>query len=160
MWSCPQSGKLHGLRRRLGNCNKRLEKALDSINGIQDQRRRRSVLRSENRLPSGRLHRSYLAVRYHQLDFQMPERFDLSYIGADGEKHRPVMIQSRIRKHRTFHCHFDRAFCGAFLFGSRLSKSRSCRWLTNITSMRQRFKRNWRQKVFSRNRFKKRKDRI
>ena len=27
-----------------------------------------------------------------QLDFQMPERFDLSYIGADGERHRPVMI--------------------------------------------------------------------
>jgi threonyl-tRNA synthetase len=27
-----------------------------------------------------------------QLDFQMPERFDLVYIGQDGEKHRPVMI--------------------------------------------------------------------
>ena len=27
-----------------------------------------------------------------QLDFQMPERFDLHYIGADGEKHRPIMI--------------------------------------------------------------------
>lgn len=27
-----------------------------------------------------------------QLDFQMPERFDLTYTGADGEKHRPVMI--------------------------------------------------------------------
>lgn len=27
-----------------------------------------------------------------QLDFQMPERFDLTYIGPDGEKHRPVMI--------------------------------------------------------------------
>lgn len=27
-----------------------------------------------------------------QLDFQLPERFDLEYIGADGEKHRPVMI--------------------------------------------------------------------
>jgi threonyl-tRNA synthetase len=27
-----------------------------------------------------------------QLDFQMPERFDLNYIGADGQKHRPVMI--------------------------------------------------------------------
>ena len=27
-----------------------------------------------------------------QLDFQMPERFDLTYDGADGEKHRPVMI--------------------------------------------------------------------
>ncbi|MBU5677015.1 threonine--tRNA ligase [Alkaliphilus sp. MSJ-5] len=27
-----------------------------------------------------------------QLDFQMPQRFDLSYVGADGEKHRPIMI--------------------------------------------------------------------
>ncbi len=27
-----------------------------------------------------------------QLDFQMPERFDLTYVGQDGEKHRPVMI--------------------------------------------------------------------
>ncbi|MCL2391575.1 MAG: threonine--tRNA ligase [Oscillospiraceae bacterium] len=27
-----------------------------------------------------------------QLDFQMPERFELEYVGADGEKHRPVMI--------------------------------------------------------------------
>ena len=27
-----------------------------------------------------------------QLDMQMPERFDLEYVGEDGEKHRPVMI--------------------------------------------------------------------
>ncbi len=27
-----------------------------------------------------------------QLDMQMPQRFDISYVGADGEKHRPVMI--------------------------------------------------------------------
>ncbi len=27
-----------------------------------------------------------------QLDMQMPERFDLTYVGPDGEKHRPVMI--------------------------------------------------------------------
>jgi len=27
-----------------------------------------------------------------QLDFQMPQRFDITYVGADGEKHRPVMI--------------------------------------------------------------------
>lgn len=27
-----------------------------------------------------------------QLDFQMPERFELTYIGKDGQKHRPVMI--------------------------------------------------------------------
>ena len=27
-----------------------------------------------------------------QCDFNLPERFDLSYIGQDGEKHRPVML--------------------------------------------------------------------
>lgn len=27
-----------------------------------------------------------------QLDFQMPEKFNLSYIGEDGQKHQPVMI--------------------------------------------------------------------
>ena len=27
-----------------------------------------------------------------QLDMQLPERFELEYVGADGEKHRPVMI--------------------------------------------------------------------
>ena len=27
-----------------------------------------------------------------QLDMQMPERFDLEYVGEDGEKHRPIMI--------------------------------------------------------------------
>jgi threonyl-tRNA synthetase len=27
-----------------------------------------------------------------QCDFALPERFDLHYIGADGEKHRPVML--------------------------------------------------------------------
>jgi threonyl-tRNA synthetase len=27
-----------------------------------------------------------------QLDFQLPQRFDLHYIGADGDRHRPVMI--------------------------------------------------------------------
>ncbi|OFI06137.1 threonine--tRNA ligase 2 [Clostridium acetireducens DSM 10703] len=37
-----------------------------------------------------------------QLDFQMPERFDLAYIGADGEKHRPVMV------HRTIYGSIER----------------------------------------------------
>lgn len=31
-----------------------------------------------------------------QLDFQMPERFDLNYIGEDGKEHRPVMIHRAI----------------------------------------------------------------
>lgn len=31
-----------------------------------------------------------------QLDFLLPERFDLKYIGADGEEHRPVMVHRGI----------------------------------------------------------------
>lgn len=27
-----------------------------------------------------------------QLDFNLPERFDLEYVGSDGERHRPIMI--------------------------------------------------------------------
>ena len=27
-----------------------------------------------------------------QLDFQLPQRFGIEYIGADGEKHRPIML--------------------------------------------------------------------
>jgi threonyl-tRNA synthetase len=30
--------------------------------------------------------------RTHQLDMSLPERFDLSYIGKDNERHRPIMI--------------------------------------------------------------------
>ena len=31
-----------------------------------------------------------------QVDFHQPERFDLHYIGADGAKHRPVMVHRSI----------------------------------------------------------------
>lgn len=31
-----------------------------------------------------------------QLDFQMPENFDLSYIGEDNQKHRPVVIHRAV----------------------------------------------------------------
>lgn len=31
-----------------------------------------------------------------QLDFQMPERFELEYVGQDGQKHRPVMVHRTI----------------------------------------------------------------
>ncbi len=27
-----------------------------------------------------------------QVDFQLPERFDLSYVGSDGQEHRPIML--------------------------------------------------------------------
>ena len=39
-----------------------------------------------------------------QLDFNMPERFDLSYTGEDNEEHRPVMI------HRALYGSFERFF--------------------------------------------------
>ena len=32
----------------------------------------------------------------HQLDFQLPERLDASYIGEDGARHRPVMLHRAI----------------------------------------------------------------
>lgn len=31
-----------------------------------------------------------------QLDFQLPEKFDMSYVGADGAEHRPVMLHRTI----------------------------------------------------------------
>lgn len=31
-----------------------------------------------------------------QVDFHQPEQFDLHYIGADGAKHRPVMVHRSI----------------------------------------------------------------
>lgn len=39
-----------------------------------------------------------------QLDFQLPQRFDLEYTGEDGEKHRPIMI------HRVVYGSFERFF--------------------------------------------------
>ena len=31
-----------------------------------------------------------------QLDFQLPQRFGAEYVGADGEKHRPIMIHRAV----------------------------------------------------------------
>ncbi len=39
-----------------------------------------------------------------QLDFNLPDRFDMTYIGSDGEKHRPVMI------HRVVYGSLERLF--------------------------------------------------
>lgn len=43
-----------------------------------------------------------------QLDFQMPERFEMEYVGADGNRHRPVMI------HRAIYGSIDR-FMGVLI---------------------------------------------
>ncbi|MDR3076525.1 MAG: threonine--tRNA ligase, partial [Synergistaceae bacterium] len=31
-----------------------------------------------------------------QLDFQMPEKFDMAYVGSDGAEHRPVMLHRTV----------------------------------------------------------------
>jgi threonyl-tRNA synthetase len=61
-----------------------------------------------------------------QCDFTMPERFDLSYIGSDGAKHRPVML------HRVILGALERFigiliehYGGAFPSGSRRCRPRS-----------------------------------
>ena len=42
-----------------------------------------------------------------QLDFQLPQRFDLQYVGADNERHRPIMI------HRALFGSIERFFARA-----------------------------------------------
>lgn len=50
-----------------------------------------------------------------QLDFQMPENFDVTYIGEDGQKHRPVMIHRAILGSlERFLAHLIEHFAGAF----------------------------------------------
>lgn len=39
-----------------------------------------------------------------QLDYQLPQRFEMEYVGADGQKHRPIMI------HRTAYGSIERFF--------------------------------------------------
>jgi len=57
-----------------------------------------------------------------QLDYQMPERFDLTYEGSDGQKHRPIMI------HRAIFGSFER-FMGIMIehFGGNFPL-----WLTPV----------------------------
>lgn len=50
-----------------------------------------------------------------QLDFLLPERFDLKYIGADGEDHRPVMIhRGVISTMERFTSYLTEMYKGAF----------------------------------------------
>ena len=60
---------------------------------VRPQRGRRRVLRPEDRPAHDRLARAARGSSAPcQLDYNMPERFDLSYTGADNAEHRPVMI--------------------------------------------------------------------
>ena len=80
-----------------------------------------------------------------QLDYQMPERFDLKYIGADNAEHRPVVI------HRAIFGSFERFialliehFAGAFRSGWRRCRRWCCRLRTVTRRMPRRCRRRWR----------------
>lgn len=50
-----------------------------------------------------------------QLDFLLPERFDVNYVGTDGEKHRPVMIhRGIISTMERFTAYLTEMYKGAF----------------------------------------------
>ena len=50
-----------------------------------------------------------------QLDFMLPERFDLSYVGQDGEEHRPVMIhRGMVGTMERFIAYLTEIYKGAF----------------------------------------------
>jgi threonyl-tRNA synthetase len=47
-----------------------------------------------------------------QVDYNLPERFELEYTGSDNEKHRPVMIApSTIWINGTLYCRFAGTLC-------------------------------------------------
>ena len=49
------------------------------------------------------------------LDFLLPEKFDLEYVGADGEKHRPVMLhRGVISTMERFTAYLTEMYKGAF----------------------------------------------
>ena len=73
-----------------------------------------------------------------QVDFQLPQRFEIEYVGADNERHQPIMI------HRALFGAIERFFAilvehyaGRFPRGSRRCRSRCCRWPTVTTTTQQ-----------------------
>ena len=63
---------------------------------LHGQRRGRRVLRSEDRLRHHRCHRPAWQCATIQLDYQIPQRFGLKYVGSDNAEHPPVVIHRAI----------------------------------------------------------------
>ena len=51
-----------------------------------------------------------MAIRTIQVDYTLPERFELEYIGADNQKHRPVMIHRALLLTGKIHCYSIREY--------------------------------------------------
>lgn len=75
-----------------------------------------------------------------QLDFQLPQRFGIEYTGADGEKHRPIMLHRVIfgsieRFIGILIEHYAGKFpCGFLRFKSRYCPSPTSTWITQRRS--------------------------
>jgi threonyl-tRNA synthetase len=63
-----------------------------------------------------------------QLDFQLPQRFDLHYVGTDNERHRPIMIHRPSSGRSTVLRHPHRALRRCVPGLARRCRSRCCRW--------------------------------
>ena len=83
-----------------------------------------------------------------QLDSQLPERFELEYVGEDGQKHRPVML------HRVVLGSIERFigvitehFAGKFPCGSALCRRWCCPFPSTITSTPRACRTCWRKRL-------------
>lgn len=83
-----------------------------------------------------------------QLDFLLPERFDLTYVGEDGKPHRPVVIhRGVVSTMERFVAFLIEEYKGAFLLGLLRSRFRSFQFLqVSITIMRNKFKNSFKMK--------------
>ena len=105
-----RAGQAYRLRRGLGPARGRAaRRARRHGLRLRRQPRRGGVLRPQARVRAARCDRPRLAVRHAgRSDLNLPERLDASYIGEDGERHRPVML------HRALFGSFER-FIGVLL---------------------------------------------
>ena len=77
---------------------------------IRAQRGRRRVLRAEDRPAHDRLPRPGLADGHDPARSHMPQRFGLTYVGADNREHTPYVVhRALLRLARALHRHPDRA---------------------------------------------------
>jgi hypothetical protein len=60
--------------------------------GLRDRRGRGRLLRPEDRHPRPDAIGREWQLTTVQVDFNLPERFDITYVGEDGAKHRPYMV--------------------------------------------------------------------
>jgi threonyl-tRNA synthetase len=101
--------QIHRRRRQLGQGRGRLPRGRqDARRALHRGARRGRVLRPEDRLRHQGRHRPRVAARHRAGGLQPAVRFDLSYIGADNQPHRPVMI------HRAPFGSMER-FCGVLI---------------------------------------------